>query len=452
MAAPAAPPPATSATIKEVRIVESGPPKPPPAPTRELRASDIGNLPGETRPGSPDKPRPSLRENLEKRAKPIGGEIISQPGDQPKPADKPKPEVVEDEGGDEAPPASTDDGKPVADGKPAIDPKTGKPPKANPWKLYDAEKKARAKAEEEAQRLRSAVMPEQERGEVMKRVEAAEKRATDLENEIRYVSYEKSTEFKEQYQAPYESAWKRATTELAEISITDPATNQPRAVTSQDILELVNLPLGKAREIADEVFGKFADDVMGHRKEIRGLFEKQNEALKQARENGGLREKQRQEQYQKQNSEVAGFVQTAWKKANDEFLADPVNGEYFKPKEIAEGATPTPEEAEWNEALERGFKLVDEAWGSNAMKPGLKPEERQAIIKKNAAVRNRAAAFGPLKRQNKRLLDKVKQLEKELGEYAESTPGAGGSAPQGRISTGVGPMESFRERLRKKAH
>lgn len=449
---PVATPPPASSTVKEVRIVDSGPPKPPPAPTRELRASDIGNLPGETRPGSPDKPRPSLRENLEKRAKPIGGEIISQPGDQPKPDAKPPVESVEDDGGEEAPPALTAKEGEQPPAKPALDPKTGKPVKANPWKLYDAEKKARATAEAEAQRLRSAVMPDQERGEVMKRMEAAEKRATDLENEIRFVSYEKSTEFKEQYQAPYEAAWKRATTELAEISITDPATNQPRAVTSQDILELVNLPLGKAREIADEVFGKFADDVMGHRKEIRGLFEKQNEALKQARENGGIREKQRQEQYQKQNAEVAGFVQTAWKKANDEFLADPVNGEYFKPKEIAEGATATPEESEWNEALERGFKLVDEAWGSNAMKPGLKPEERQAIIKKNAAVRNRAAAFGPLKRQNKRLLDKVKQLEKDLGEYAESTPGAGGSAPQGRISTGVGPMESFRERLRKKAH
>jgi hypothetical protein len=296
------------------------------------------------------------------------------------------------------------------------------------------------------------VLPEQDRTALTERVTKAETRAKQLEDEIRYVSYEKSAEFRDQYQAPYEAAWKRATTELSEIGITDPVTQQQRAVTSQDILELVNLPLGKAREVADEVFGKFADDVMAHRKEIRGLFEKQNQALEEAKKNGGTRDQQRREAYQKQQAETSGFVQKEWKAATDSFLNDPVNGDYFKPKVAPEGKELTPEEVEWNEALARGEKFVDDAWKGNALAPGLKPEERAAIIKKNAAVRLRAAAFGPLKRLAKRYEAKIAKLEKDLKQYQGSVPGAGGSDEQPSNRAAVSAKQGLFAAIRKKAH
>ena len=156
MAIEAPPAPISSATVKEVRIVEGARPKDPPAPTREIKMSQLAELPGEVRgrPGAPEKPRMTLRENLESKAKPIGGQIDSLPGDPPKPKPAEKPAATPAEEGDEptgdepAPPAGQP-AAPAAD----LDPKTGKPKKANPWKLYDAEKKARAQAEDMARRL-----------------------------------------------------------------------------------------------------------------------------------------------------------------------------------------------------------------------------------------------------------------------------------------------------------
>lgn len=434
-----------------VTIIEGPAPKAPPAPTRELSVRDVANLPGgNDRPGggSPDSSRTSLRKNLESKAKPAGEPTVT-------PTPVKEPPTAEQKAANEkaaaykAAASKAADGQP-ADQQPAAD---GKPAgKANPWKLFDAEKKARAAAEQEVQRLKTSVVPEQERTAIMARVEKAEARAKELEDHIRFVSYEKSTEFKDQYQAPYEQAWKRATMELSEIAVVDPISGQQRAVTSQDILELVNLPLGKAREVADEMFGKFADDVMGHRKEIRGLFEKQNQALEDAKKNGGVREQQTREQYQKQQAALAQTVQQAWKEADEGFLSDKVNAQYFRPKTVEEGKEFTPEEKEWNEALERGFKLVDEAWGTNAMDPKLTPEQRAAAIKKNVAVRNRAAAFGPLKRLTKRLEAKIAQLEKDLQQYSGSTPNAGGSVPNGQVQTGKTAQQAFHDRLVKVAH
>lgn len=445
-------PPAPATAPQSVRIVESGPPKPPPAPTREINARDIASIPDPTRPGAtatpPKSSRQSLRDNLTSKAKPTGQEVVPTPVKEPPKDPETPPE--------ETPPATTE--KPdAAAASPKttteeIDPKTGKPKKANPWKLYDEEKKLRAAAEQEVQRLRTSIVPEQERTTLMDRVTKAEKRNTELENEIRFVAYEKSKEFVDTYQAPYEAAWKRATTELSEITLTDPNTQQQRPVTSQDLLELVNLPLGRAREIADELFGRFADDVMAHRKEIRGLFEKQQNALDDARKNGGTREQQRREDFQKRNQEIQTFVQTAWKEADDSFKSRETNGQFFKPKTVEAGKQLTEEEKEWNDALERGYKLVDEAWGKNALAPGLKPEERKEIIKKNVAVKNRAAAFGPLKRQNKRLLARIEQLESDLKEYTASEPGAGGRTPATTATQGERGMEGFKNKLRKIAH
>ena len=443
-------PPAPAAAPSGVRIIESAPPKPPPAPTREPRPADIAALPGDTRPGASGTARESMTRRLESKAKPIGeGSPQPVPVEPPKPAAKPaETPPPKEEPGEEPPPGAAPPPAPASD---KLDPKTGKP-KFNPFHELKRIQPLLQSAEAEIQRLKTSIVPEQERTALTERVTKAEARAKELEDHIRFVAYQESTEFKDTYQKPYEAAWQRATSELAEISILDPITKQPRAVTSTDILELVNMPLGTARGVANEVFGDFADDVMAHRKEIRGLFDKQNAALDEAKKNGGLRDQQRKEQWQKQQGQVKEYVSKAWKEANDEFLADPVNGEYFKPRTVAEGQQPTPEEKEWNEALERGFKLVDEAWGSNAMDPKLTPEQRAAVIKKNAAVRNRAAAFGPLKRLARRLEAKVAQLEKDLAQYAGSTPAAGGSTPNGAVKQGLSAKESFSQRLAKIAH
>ena len=92
-----------------------------------------------------------------------------------------------------------------------------------------AARKGTRRAAPNSDAFRAGVVPEQERTALTARVEKAEARAKELEDHIRYVDYEKSTEFKEKFDAPYVASWERAMSELSEITVTDPEPlNLPR--------------------------------------------------------------------------------------------------------------------------------------------------------------------------------------------------------------------------------
>lgn len=288
-----------------------------------------------------------------------------------------------------------------------------KKPKINPWKLLDEYKEARKKAEAEVAELRKLVPNEKDRRDELERLKQYEARAKELEEEIRYVNYTKHPEFQEKYQKPYEKAWATAMEDLKELTVTDPETDETRPIQPQDILDLVNMPLGKARELANTVFGDFADDVMAHRKEIRSLFDRQAEALNEVKKAGDIRDRERRELFQRQATEFNKFVSEVWKQANEEALKHEQFGKLFQPEEGDD---------EGNERLKKGFELVDKAFAENPADPNLTTEQRVAVIKRHAAVRNRAAAFGRLRYQNEKLSKRVSDLEAKLKQYESSTP------------------------------
>lgn len=228
--------------------------------------------------------------------------------------------------------------------------------------------------------------------------------------------------------------------ELKELTVTDPGTQAVRAVTVDDIMELVNLPLQKAREVAVAVFGDFANDVMGHRKEIRNLFEAQTTALEDAKKNGSERIKQAQEFLTKQNQELKQHIETTWAKLNEEALADPKVSEYFKPREGEE---------EWNQRLSKGFELADRAFKENPNNPQLTPEQRISAIKRHVALKNRAAGWGPLKWENGQLKTQLAELKAELAKYKDTEPAPGGTRTQGAASGPVSGMDRIRQSLQK---
>jgi hypothetical protein len=219
-------------------------------------------------------------------------------------------------------------------------------------------------------------------------------------------------------------------TELGELTVSGPD-QQPRAVTQQDIMDLVVLPLGKARELADSLYGTFANDVMEHRKEIKNLLQKRTDALAKGKAEGAEREKTLREQHQKTYSEVSEQVKSHWAKANEAALADERNGQFFKPVEGDEN---------WNQRLAKGFELVDRAFAENPLDPRLTAEQRAGVVKRHAAVRNRAAAFGPLKYKVSKLEAENEALKKDLAQYSDSVPTTGGQ----RItpSNGNGPAST----------
>lgn len=313
--------------------------------------------------------------------------------------------------------------------------------KVSPWKLVEEWKGKYAKLEKDYADSKASVVPEGDRKSITERMERAESRANELEDHIRYVDYSKSAEFRTKYQEPYEKAWGRAVSELKEITIDDGAGGE-RAVSHQDILDLVNLPLGKAREMADSIFGSFADDVMAHRKEIRQLYESQNSALEEAKKNGAERVRLSQEQFQKQNGEIRKFVTDTWTKENGEITKHEKFGKFFTPVEGDE---------EGNQRLDKGFKLVDQAFSANPLDPKLTPEQRALVVRQHAAVRNRAAAFGRLTHQLEQAEAKYAAVLKELEEYKKGEPPGTGGRQTPTEGGGTSVRESMMGALRKMA-
>ena len=324
-----------------------------------------------------------------------------------------KPEAAKslenaDEGGEKA--ASAEAPKTVTDPK---------KDKVSPWKLVEEHKAARAAAEAKILELEKRAIPEAKWKETQDTLTAREKRLSELEEEIRYVNYSKSEEFKNKYQQPYEKAWSRAMGELGELTI-ETADGNARPLNANDILELVNAPLGKAHELAVEKFGDLAGEVMAHRKEIRNLFDQQASALDEARKSGANREKELTEKNQREFGEVSGVIKETWSKANDEAKADEKYGRFF---------TPVDGDEQGNQRLAKGYELADRAFSENPLAPGLTAEQRQAIVKRHAAVRNRAAAFGRQVYMIQQRDTEIADLKKQLAEYKGSEPGAGGSKP-----------------------
>jgi hypothetical protein len=128
-------------------------------------------------------------------------------------------------------------------------------------------------------------------------------------------------------------------------------------------------------------------------------------------------------------------VGTVWNEANAEAVADRENGQYFKPVEGDDTR---------NQLLGKGFALVDKGFSENPMDPKLTPEQRTEVVRRHAAIRNRAAAFGPLKYLVKKLTQEVADLKKANGQFKTSAPPTAG----GTSTPSAGATTSARERMR----
>lgn len=419
MAAPTAPPEA--------------PPAAPAAPTNPESKQTINVVAPTAEPAAPPKPgsaRDRMFADLEKRGKPASGQ--------------PYPEAVPDRAfrppsppADSQPGISAPESPPGAGGDIPVEP-AAPVKKPGPWKLVD-EYKAKV-IELEKQLASKGSVPEDEIKSIQEKAAKLEARNKEIEDEIRFVNYRKSTEFKEKFEEPYHRAWKAALSELGELTVN--TETGPRQMNEQDILQLVNLPLAKARELADEVFGTFANDVMAHRKQIKQLWDAQAVALEDIQKNGESREKERMEKIRSGQQQLTTFIADQWKTINDSVVNDETYGQYFKPKEGDEDG---------NARLKKGFDLVDQAWKENPSAPNLTPEERKEIIKRHAAVRNRAAAFGRLMNENRTLQKRIAELEAMHQEINGSTPVPGGQRGTVPVAQGGSVKDQMFAELAKRA-
>lgn len=354
---------------------------------------------------------------------------------QPPPApakapEKPTPTVKPSEKPEAAKPADK-----TADAKPADKPVDEPPPK--PVKAADLrgayeglKKRVKDELEPKLHQLEARVKEYETRkpedtAPLQAKLEAAQKRADELESEIRFVNYRKSNEFKEKYEKPYEEAWASALAQIRQLQVaTEDGGTRP--ATDSDILALANMPVGELDAKADEMFGRSAPRVVRHIEKIRELSDAQHKALADAQKNAGEREKTLTVQQQAARTELLKL----WQGSNKE-LAEKYPAWFGHSEDDPEG----------NALLDKGFALADLHFvGRNDMTEQqidlLPPAFRDALksrgyltpqerVQLDARLRNKAANHDRLVLRVKRLTAELKEKTDALAEYEKSSPPAG---------------------------
>jgi hypothetical protein len=343
-------------------------------------------------------------------------------------------------GKDSTPPATT---KP--DLKDAA--KDGEKPPSGPKELRTAYEQTKAKVvnlEKELATLKEKAAKPAEPGDpkehpefkaALARVEAAEKRAeeaakraAELDDEIRYHNYEKSSEYQEQYYKPYVRTTSTAIKAAIEMRGVD-ANGEPRAVTQDEVWAIIANPDSEAAlDAAERLYGSPAKAarLAQLRDSVRAASERMEEAKNEFRTKGGERLKAEQAKLEQQTKAEKEMFAKLNEEAAEKFP------QFFKP---IEG------DAKANELLTKGLQRADMAFDENA---NLTSEQR---VKLHSAIRMRAAGFDRLSYLYKQAKDQAAELQKKLDALAKSTPGGGEIAGAGRGSE----TETWEQDLEKRA-
>lgn len=421
---------------------------PPPADTGPSAAPSTGAKPSSFRPPNPEfdaltkrlssrwakspppetKPTPPKPEEVKPEAKP--------PESQPKPEDVKPPETPQEK---EAPKEES-----AKEGETSES--AGKEKKLSPWRLVDQWKKTseewKTKAETASQELEriKAGKPAELPKEVTEEIQGLKSRVQDYEKRIQLLDYQNSDEFVTKHLKPYNDEFSRTMQRLQGIPVTQ-QDGTSRAIEPNDIFKLLVLPAGEAEVKAREIFGDFAGTVIRRVEKLQDLFDAQQTALKDAKENGATRLKAQREAMETQQKEHQTFVTETWEKENRLALTDDKYGKYFSP---IEG------DQKGNAALAQGLKTVQEAFSANPHDPNLTKEEQGKIIRRHAKIFNAAAAFPRMCQWLEERDAKIAALEKENEEYKKSEPPTTGGTKPSEPQKSSDFFSSFGENLRKR--
>lgn len=276
---------------------------------------------------------------------------------------------------------------------------------------------------------------EQERQQLATKLSELEKKHNEVLAELNFANYERSPEYKEKYEKPYQDAIARAHRDTSELTVTEEdRTQQPdengkyptreRQAKPEDFDEVYSLPLGPATKLAAKKFGpESVSIVMAHRNAIRQAAEAAVGALKTWKENAGKREKEMEAQSIQTRERVAGL----WTQVNTDIKSK-------NPELFGERA----DDKEWNEELAKGEKMADAYFADRSAHP----IEQRVIF--DAHVRNRIAAFPALVSRMRKLEAENAQLAKDLAALRGSAPGAPSSAsPNPPAEESTGALDAF---------
>lgn len=426
---------------------------PTPVDTGPSAAPSTGAKPSSFRPPNPEFD--ALTARLSAKWKKTAPSPESKPAETPTPKpEEPKPQEVKPP---ESPP-KTEDVKPAEtppdkDAPKEEPPKEGETPevagkekKISPYRLADNWKKTagewKAKAENAIQELEQikAGKPTELPKEVTEQIHGLESKVKDYEQRLQLLDYQNSEEFVTKHLKPYNDEYSRTMQKLQGIPVAQPD-GTTRAIEPNDIFKLLVLPAGEAEVKAREIFGDFAGTVIRRVEKLQDLFDAQQTALKDAKENGAARIKAQREAMEAQHKEHQTFVTETWEKENRLALTDDKYGKYFSP---IEG------DQKGNSALAQGLKTVGEAFSANPNDPNLTKEEQAKIIRRHAKIYNAAAAFPRMCQWLEERDSRIAELEKENEEYKKSEPPTTGGSKPSAPEKSSDFFSSFGDRLRKR--
>lgn len=390
--------------------------------------SAIDDIPGSELDGSP-APKPEAKPEPKPEAKPAP-KPEAKPGEKPgpKPGEKPAKRKLGDDldsvVGDPEPKPDPTEGKAKGeDGDAMFDGPTV------PKQLREAYKKTREELEqvrgrtkelEAAAERAAADVSGKLHKEYQTKLEASERRRSELETEIRYLDYQRSQEFEEKYHGPLKQEWRSTMEDLEGMVINDG--DKEREVTPQDVARLLTMNNVQARRACDELFGSAASVVMEHRAKLMQMTNARAKAIDEWKEKGSLRDaevqKQRQAMRSKWESDIEGYQQ-----------------EYPEMFGRVDG------DDAGNRLIESGMGLARKAFLAEGVKDGLTPEQRrEEVLEAQTMVALRAAAYPRVLRDLKTAKAQLKELQDKLAEYQVSEPEPGGK--RGGESVGRGKEQT----------
>lgn len=388
--------PETTTPPATPEVVPVNPPSP--SPTTKSWTDALDALPDIDTP-EPPKPSPEPPKPAAEPAKP-----------EPEKAEPEKPEVTE--------PAKAEVPKPSPqDTMPQF--RTNKElrewAKKRDREAVQAEEK-RQELERKLAELERVVPKSQEGAELLsQKLAEAQRKLSEHEQLIEMQAFEHSAKYQKEYAEPYYNAREKAYRDISEMMVSEPTGEmdedgnpvvKKRAATNADFDRIYALPRAQARELAKQLFGEDANDVMLHRRTISELAEKAQAALNDRRQNYA---KYKQDELATKNQQQIA-IDGLWKTANERISSDPKRAVYW-------GEDKSDPEA--NKALAQGFQLADEFFSEK--RDQMSPEDR---VEFDAYIRH-SIAMGPrLAYRLNKANAQIKALTDEIAQLRGSTPGA----------------------------
>ena len=234
------------------------------------------------------------------------------------------------------------------------------------------------------------------------------KEIEDSQGELRLTRYERSTEYKSQFEKPAQDVTARAYQDVEELTVLVPNPDDPdnpteRPATRADFDEIYGLKLGPATKLAKAKFGDAYSIVMQHREAVRAKWQAAYAAVEDHK--GKAAEQEQQKHAQTEAEKLARNGQ--WQQVNESFVTK--NPEVFAERDGDE---------EGNTLLAKATQFVDTAFSPE--RNNYTPQQQLAM---DARVRNWARAFPRLKRDVTKFKGDLDAANKTIEELRGSSPG-----------------------------